>query len=122
MALKINRTEIPHALAQQRNDETSILKLLAYFDIFHYPLTKNEIRQSLTSFFTEEELDQMLRGLLARQAIFLHLGFYSIHNTPMLAHRRTEGNTRAEKMMPKALSIGRFLCHFPIVRISCQMF
>jgi len=116
MALKINRTEIPHALVQQRNDETSILKLLAYFDIFHYPLTKNEIRQSLTSSFTEDELDQMLRGLLARQAIFLHLGFYGIHNTPMLAHRRTEGNSRAEKMMPKALSIGRFLGHFPFVR------
>ena len=116
MALKITRTEIPHALADQRNDETSILKLLAYFDIFHYPLTKNEIRQSLTSPFTEEELDQMLRGLLSRQSIFLHLGFYSIHNTPMLAHRRTEGNARAEKMMPRAFSIGRFLYHFPFVR------
>jgi len=116
MAFKINRTEIPHALADQRNDEASILKLLAYFDIFHYPLTKSEIRQSLTSSITGEELDQILRGLLARQVIFLHLGFYSIHNTPMLAHRRTEGNTRAEKMIPKALSIGRFLGHFPFVR------
>jgi hypothetical protein len=116
MAFKINKTKVPGALAHQRNDEASILKLLAYFDIFHYPLTKNEIRQFLGSFDDGESLDKTLRELLTRQIIFLHLGFYSLHNNPLLSHRRTEGNARAEAMLPKAFAIGRFLFRFPFVR------
>jgi len=116
MAFKVTRTEIPPALAVPRNDESIILKLLAYFDIFHYPLTKTEIRKSLTKQVSDAVLDEMLRGLLGRQLIFLHLGFYSIHNSPILAHRRTEGNARAERMLPKAKAIGRFLFCFPFVR------
>ncbi len=53
---------------------------------------------------------------MTRQAIFLHLGFFSLHNNALLAHRRTEGNTRAERMLPKAFKIGRFLFMFPFVR------
>lgn len=116
MAFKINRTKIADAVASQRNDETSILKLLAYFDIFHYPLTKNEIRQFLGRSYDENSLDNTLRDLLAKQVIFLHLGFYSLHNKPLLSYRRTEGNARAEAMLPKAFRIGRFLFKFPFVR------
>lgn len=116
MALKINRTEVADPLANQRDDEASILRLLAYFDIFHYPLTKNEIRQFLGKPYDEESLDKTLRELSARQIIFLHLGFYSLHNKPLLSYRRTEGNARAEAMLPKAFRIGRFLFKFPFVR------
>jgi hypothetical protein len=116
MAFKITRTEIVDTSADQRVDEASILKLLAYFDIFRYPLTKNEIRQFPGKPYDEESLDKTLRELLARQIIFLHLGFYSLHNNPLLSHRRTEGNARAEAMLPKAITIGRFLYRFPFVR------
>ena len=116
MSFKIHTTVAPDSLAGQLNEEASILKLLAYFDIFHYPLTKNEIRQFLGRSLDEENLDKTLRELLTRQLIFLHLGFYSLHNNPLMAHRRTEGNERAEKMLPKAFEIGRFLFRFPFVK------
>ena len=116
MAFIPNRTEVVDSLNDQRNDEASILKLLAYFDIFHYPLTKNEIRQFLSRSDDEQNLDKILRELLARQTVFLHLGFYSLHNNPLLSHRRTEGNARAEAMLPKAFAIGKFLYRFPFVR------
>ncbi|MEP7374647.1 MAG: hypothetical protein ABI675_14730 [Chitinophagaceae bacterium] len=116
MAFITNRTEVVDSLTDQRNDEASILKLLAYFDIFHYPLTKNEIRQFLSRSDDEQSLDKILKEVLARQAVFLHLGFYSLHNNPLLSHRRTEGNARAEAMLPKAFTIGKFLYRFPFVR------
>jgi hypothetical protein len=116
MVFKINRTETAAAVPGQRNDEISLLKLLAYFDIFHYPLTKSEIRQFLATPYDDDSLDKILRELLARQVIFLHLGFYSLHNKPLLSYRRTEGNARAETMLPKAFRIGRFLFKFPFVR------
>jgi hypothetical protein len=116
MPFKIHTTVDPDPLAGQGDDEAGILKLLAYFDIFQYPLTKNEIRQFLVSKDTEEGLDKLLRGLVTRKTVFLHLGFYSLHNNPLLAHRRTAGNTRAEKMLPKAFTTGRFLFRFPFVR------
>jgi len=116
MPFRIHTTVDPDPLAGQRDDEAGILKLLAYFDIFQYPLTKNEIRQFLGRQDAEEGLDNLLRELVARKTVFLHLGFYSLHNNPLLAHRRTEGNTRAEKMLPKAFAIGRFLFRFPFVR------
>lgn len=116
MAFKINKSETSGAVTNQRNDEAGILKLLAYFDIFHYPLTKNEIRQFLGRADEEENLDKTLRELLTRQIIFLHLGFYSLHNNPLLSHRRTEGNARAKAMLSKAFAIGRFLFRFPFVR------
>ena len=116
MTFKINRTEVADSLADRRNNEARIVKLLAYFDVFHYPLTKNEIRHFLGMSGDEQTLDTTLRELLTRQKIFLHLGFYSIHNSPLLAHRRTVGNARAEAMLPKAFKIGRFLHRFPYVR------
>jgi hypothetical protein len=116
MVFKINSTEIADVVSGQPNNEISILKLLAYFDIFHYPLTKCEIREFLGRPHDNESLDNILRELLAKQVIFLHLGFYSLHNKPLLSHRRTEGNARAEAMLPKAFRIGRFLFKFPFVR------
>lgn len=116
MAFKMTPSEIVDASATQRHDETSILKLLAYFDIFHYPLNKSEIRQFLNMSHDDNILDKALRELLARQVIFLHLGFYSLHNKPLLSYRRSEGNARAEAMLPRAFKIGWFLFKFPFVR------
>ena len=103
-------------LPAHRADEASILKVLAYFDIFQYPLTKYEISQFLDKPFTETNLDELLQQLLTTQTIFLYHNFYSLHHNPLPAHRRKVGNLRAEKMLPKAFKIGSFLFRFPFVR------
>lgn len=97
-------------------EETGILRLLAYFDIFQYPLTKKEIRQFFPGFIDEERLESLLQSMVLDKTVFLHYDFYSLHNNPLLAYKRIEGNFRAKKLIPKAYSIGRFLYRFPFVR------
>jgi hypothetical protein len=94
----------------------SVLKALAYFDIFHYPLTKEEVRTFLDRQLTSNELNTLLTSLVADKIIFLHNGVYSLQDNPLLSYRRYQGNRRAETMLLKAQRIGRFLYQFPFVR------
>jgi hypothetical protein len=96
--------------------ENSILKTLAYFDIFHYPLTKYELQQYLDHSLPAITLEETLQQMTAQGTIFLYQEYYSLQNNPLLVHRRREGNQRAEALMPKAFGIGRFLYRFPFVR------
>ncbi len=94
----------------------SVLKALAYFDIFHYPLTKEEIVSFLNRHSAKNELDALLANLVADKIIFLHNGVYSLQDNPLLSYRRYQGNRRAETMLLKAQRIGSFLYQFPFVR------
>jgi hypothetical protein len=93
-----------------------IIETLVYFDIFHYPLTNVEIRQFLSARVDEIFLQDCLNELQEENTIFLFHDFYSIQNNPLLAHRRRQGNHCAEKLLARALRIGRFLYQFPFVR------
>ncbi len=99
--------------------QTNILKVLAYFDIFQYPLTIAEIRQFLGSRADENDVEHGLQKLVSDQVIFYHQGFYSLQDNTLLTYRRREGNWRAGKLLPKAYKIGRFLYRFPFVRGVC---
>ena len=116
MSIATNKKTTPDLLRLQSAEEINILKVLAYFDIFQYPLTKNEISKYLGKPFPEPGLEELLQQMLARQTIFQHTDFYSLHNNSLLAPRRKEGNLRAKMLLPKAFKIGRFLFHFPYVR------
>jgi hypothetical protein len=94
----------------------SILKALAYFDIFQYPLTRNEIRQFLDKPVTGSELDDILNNLLIDEWIFFYNGFYCLQDNPLPACKRINGNQRATELLPKAQEIGRFLYRFPFVK------
>ena len=93
----------------------AILKVLAYFDIFQYPLTAAEIKKYLDQPLHDHDLEHTLRHLLHDQHIYQLGEFYSLHNNPLLALRRREGNQRAAKLMPRAMKAGRFLYQFPFV-------
>src|SRR5687767_12932040 len=94
----------------------SVLKALAYFDIFQYPLTKKEIRQFLDRHVKDEVLDYALKELMLEKLIFYHFGFFSLQDNPASASKRIKGNQRAVELLPKAQEIGRFLYKFPFVR------
>ena len=96
--------------------ETSILKTLAYFDIFHYPLLSDEIKQFSGQSLSESLLEKALQQLLNDRKIFRLNNFYSLQNNLLLAEKRIHGNRRAEELLPKAIKIGRFLFQFPFVR------
>jgi hypothetical protein len=96
--------------------EGSLLKALAYFDIFGYPLLKTEISQFMDQPVMEAALDKALERLLEKENIFRFNGFYSIQDNSLLARNRIRGNIRADKLLPKAMKIGRFLSKFPYVK------
>lgn len=119
MSIATNKKAIPGLLPVRSAEEIGILRVLAYFDIFHYPLTKDEISRFLGKPFPEKDFEHVLQQMVAREIIFQYNNFYSLHNNPLLAPGRREGNLRAQKLMPKAFKIGRFLFHFPYVRAVC---
>ncbi len=94
----------------------SILRTLAYYDIFHYPLLKEEIRQYLDRITSDQLFDEAIRQLLEEKKIFLLYDLYSLQHNYLLAIRRKQGNRYAEELMIKAQRIGRFLYRFPFTR------
>jgi hypothetical protein len=95
---------------------SSILSVLAYFSMFQYPLSKEEIERYLSPGADAELLDFALERMRIDDVIYEIDGFYLLVNDPTLVERRKQGNQRAETLLPKAMRIGRFLFRFPFVR------
>jgi hypothetical protein len=96
--------------------ELTILKTLAYFDIFDYPLSEKEIKNFLSTSLTDEEFRLAIHRLVSGKTIFKIAEFYSLHDNLRKAEKRLQGNRRAEKLLSKAVKIGAFLHKFPYVR------
>lgn len=94
--------------------EACILKILCYFSIFQYPLTRTEIKGYMPPGCSD--VQPVLTQLLSRGTIFCINDFYLLTDDPALVVRRLAGNARASRMLPKAARIGRFLFRFPYVR------
>jgi len=58
----------------------SILKVLAYFDIFQYPLTQNEIKQFLDQPVSETAMENAIQRLLDEK-IFSGSGIFILFKT-----------------------------------------
>lgn len=100
----------------QQTPKQSVIKVLAYFDIFNYPLTKEEIFSFLGEKTHADELARALEQLAAAQRIFKLGSFYSLQNDPSLRDRRMAGNHKAAALLHTAYKIGSFLYQFPYVR------
>lgn len=98
------------------NSTESILKVLVYFDIFRYPLTRKEIESFLDKPFSQDELNYSFQMLLISGRIFQLCEFYSLHNDISLAEIRRKGNTKATILIHKAKQIAKLLYKFPYVR------
>ncbi len=93
----------------------SIIKVLEYFQIFQYPLKKEEIER-----FLDCEPDQDLQGaldeLIAEQKIFALGAYYAVVPDSSIVPRREEGNRIAVKKMKKASWMAKLISKFPFVR------
>jgi len=94
----------------------NILKTLGYFDLFHYPLTLEELRAFHPEQFTDADFNAAMQQLKDRKKIFAVGPFYALHNDPGLAQRRIKGNRLAEQHLKRAQRIARLLSAFPFVR------
>jgi hypothetical protein len=96
--------------------EISILKTVAYFDVFAYPLTPDEIVFFLDRSATEEEIAGALKYLIQTKQLWQFGNFYSLRNEPAIALRRVKGNKLAETLIKRAMSVARFLSWMPYVK------
>jgi hypothetical protein len=97
----------------------SILKTIAYFDLFNYPLTSEDIRYYLDVDAQEEEVGQELNRLTKEGRLFRLGPFYSLQNDQALAERRRLGEAHAEELLRIAARCARLLYQFPYVRGIC---
>lgn len=95
---------------------SNILKTLGYFDLFHYPLTLEELRAFHPVACDAAEFDAGMQQLKERKKIFIVGPFYALHNDPELAQRRIKGNQLAALHLQRAKRIARFLSAFPFVK------
>jgi len=95
----------------------SIIKTLAYYDIFNYPLTKEEIYIcSNTNGDTKSLVFEELEVLVSSGIVYNNDKFYSIIHNSQLIPKRIEGNKRAIKKMKTAKLFSKIISHFPYIR------
>lgn len=96
------------------NSHQHIIKPLAYFDIFHYPLTKAELQSY--SGLSPAALDRALAELVQQQQVFVLEEFYALENNLQLAHDRRKANALAAERMKVAGKAAAIIARFPYVR------
>ena len=101
---------------QMLTNGNAILKVLSYFDIFHYPLSVEEIICFLNDKTDKYAVTATLEELLEERRIFKHDDFYSLQNDRSLIVKRKSGNERAQALLKTAIKISSFLFQFPYVR------
>jgi hypothetical protein len=93
-----------------------ILATLAYFNMFNYPLKKNEIFIFLGHCNDYREFEQALNNLQKESVIFKMGDFYSLQNDFKIAIRRYRGNEKATRMLKKAKTAAAIIAAFPFVK------
>jgi len=97
--------------------EAQLAKILLYFDVFSYPLTREELLHlagypEKNAGQIEESLESMvLKGWIKQEG-----GFYYIGPGDHFVKRRIDGNLLAQKRMKAAQRYSRIISWFPFVR------
>jgi len=95
----------------------SIIRTLAYYDIFSYPLTADEIYINLgTNHTSESEVLEQLKSLADDKIIFTKGKFFLLNNNENNIVRREKGNKLAEKKLKTARRVSGFIARFPFIR------
>jgi predicted nucleotidyltransferase len=95
----------------------SILRTLAYFDVFRHPLTSDEVLAfSCADQPRASEVKDLLLGLHRDQLIANVGAYWGLRITPADVQARHEDAARAEARMPRARRMARRIASTPFVR------
>ena len=93
------------------------MRTLAYYDIFSYPLTAEEVYQNLASNHTSvQEITQTLEDMTSSKLIFCKDKFFQLKDDDGYVKRRKKGNELATKRLKTARKISGFISRFPFIR------
>jgi predicted nucleotidyltransferase len=96
--------------------EQNILKTLGYFDLFHYPLTKEEICLFHPVHVLPTAIDSAMEMLIGYGSVSRLDEFYSLKDDLSLVQRRRRGNKLAAEHMKRAARVAKLLSRFPYVK------
>ncbi len=97
--------------------EAELLRIMLYFDIFNYPLTRREI-VSYSSLERDrwKEVKSTLARMVKEGVIGFYRGFYYVGRQRQNVTSRLEGNRRMKKRMRTARRYSGIISGFPFVR------
>ena len=98
--------------------EAAVLRTLLYFDIFDYPLTKNEIVRHLPVKLTDQHQLINALNLLEQDGLITELKGYRFisGSSPTIVAKRLQRESRAKQLWKRAQSISSMIRHVPFVR------
>ena len=100
--------------------ESSVIKTLVYFNLFRYPLLKNEIHLFLPYLKANAiEVKDCLEALAADGLIHFREGYYQLTDDTDLVTKREKGNKIAAEVLKKAIHYSSLISKFPFVEAVC---
>ena len=96
-------------------DISAVLKVLAYYDVFDYPLTFDEVF-IFSQGFSEDQVATELKKLTEDSVVYKVRNFYSLKNDTERVINREQGNKRAKVFTRKAIKRAKLISKFPYVR------
>ena len=94
----------------------NILATLAYFDLFNYPLTLDEVFLYLPAKCDTGDFEYALKCLVIDRLVYHFDKFYTLKNDYFLISRRVKGNAKAAELINTAKKVSSLLIRFPYVR------
>lgn len=115
--MDIGNNEDDFILRKCTSLERGIISTLLYFDIFRYPLTKDELLKFCHFKIKGQHLfEESLQHLIREKLINHSNGFYFVSEDHSIIDRRINGNLLAEKFMEKAKQYSKLIANFPFVK------
>lgn len=97
-----------------------LLRTLAYYDIFHFPLKEAELMTYGTFEGSASDLREALRELLTQKRIAERQGYYMLPNASVdLVTQREASENRAHQARQKVDRYSQLIARFPFVECVC---
>ncbi|HOT96144.1 MAG TPA: hypothetical protein PLG50_04075 [bacterium] len=97
--------------------ESAIVSTLLYFDIFEYPLSREQLYRFLMQVKPErEEFDRALDRLLLDNQVGMTAGWHFLAGREQLVLKRQEGESHAQRLWSMAYQAAGRMRHLPFVR------
>jgi len=97
--------------------ELAIIKVVAYYDVFNYPVTKKEILENLGDAVFESTFESSLNSLIQKNIIKTQDDFYFTQQfDTKFIKQRLEANQLAQLMLPIAKKHGAIISKFPFIK------